>query len=219
MPVFQLHLHVFAAENLKMDLDLGTEWGLRLIDSFSSKSWTFKEAFDSLVDKLKKQGLIDEAGVKYDPYEKLEIHAPVLSIFRDGNPVDFAEVEDVVEIILPETCFYVEAGGQVTDSGEISSDENNNLKIMIESVRRPAAGMIVHQGRGLSGKGRKGDLVVASVDAKRRMNIMRNHTATHLLHAQLQKVLGDHARQAGSLVAPDRLRFDFTQNYEILNND
>ena len=168
------------------------------------------DIFRDEFDKLKDLGQIDESGVRYDPYEKLEVRVPVISIFKDGQPVDFAEMGDVVEIILPETCFYVESGGQVTDTGEISSEEKTNLKIVIENVRRPAAGMIVHQGKIVSGKVHKGELVLASVDSKRRMNIMRNHTATHLLHAQLQKILGDHARQAGSLVAPDRLRFDFT---------
>jgi alanyl-tRNA synthetase len=82
-------------------------------------------------------------------------------------------------------------------------------------MRRPAAGVIVHAGRVTRGQPKTGDIAIARVDAARRRDIMRNHTATHLLHAELHAVLGEHARQAGSLVAPDRLRFDFTHSEPV----
>jgi alanyl-tRNA synthetase len=115
-----------------------------------------------------------------------------------------------VQVILPKTGFYVESGGQVDDTGYIrSAGGAEPWEIEVSGMRRPSAGVIVHIGEVVSGQPRKGDKAIAEVDVRRRHDIMRNHTATHLLHAALHKVLGEHARQAGSLVAPDRLRFDF----------
>lgn len=168
------------------------------------------DVFRNEFENLREDGLLGENGVQYDPYNNLEVTGPILAIIRDGQSVESADEGDVVDLVLPETCFYIESGGQVADTGKITSLDQDGLSIIIETVRKPAAGMIVHHGKVVSGKVRKGEIVKAAVDARRRMAIMRNHTATHLLHAQLHKVLGDHARQAGSLVAPDRLRFDFT---------
>jgi alanyl-tRNA synthetase len=124
--------------------------------------------------------------------------------------VKSANPQDRVEVLLPQTCFYIESGGQVSDTGTIVSAEGpDGWEIQVEDVRKPAAGIIVHIGQVTRGQPRLGDLAIARVDGQRRQDIMRNHTATHLLHAELHAVLGDHARQAGSLVAPDRLRFDF----------
>jgi alanyl-tRNA synthetase len=126
--------------------------------------------------------------------------------------VESVSFGDEVELILPRTGFYLEAGGQVSDTGYIRSAPAANeeaWEIEIGGVRRPSAGLIVHVGEVISGQPRVTDRAVAEVDMVRRHDIMRNHTATHLLHAALHQVLGPHARQAGSLVAPDRLRFDF----------
>jgi len=112
--------------------------------------------------------------------------------------------------VLPDTCFYVESGGQVSDTGIIVSSSEPDWEIRVDDTRRPAAGMVVHIGQVSRGAPRIGDPAIGRVDAQRRMDIMRNHTATHLLHRELRLVLGEHARQAGSLVAHDRLRFDFT---------
>jgi alanyl-tRNA synthetase len=123
---------------------------------------------------------------------------------------------------LPKTGFYIESGGQVGDEGYIRSlplfsekmggvGGGQGWEIEITSVRRAAAGTITHIGQVISGQPKVGDKVVAEVDTVRRHNIMRNHTATHLLHKALHEILGDHARQAGSLVSPKYLRFDFTQ--------
>ncbi len=152
-----------------------------------------------------------------DPYSCLEVEGEVLALVRDGQSVEQVQVGDLVAVLLPETCFYVESGGQVSDTGIIRSDEQG-WEIRVDDTRKPAAGVIVHIGEVVRGTPRVGDPAVAQVDAMRRRDIMRNHTATHLLHAELRAVLGEGARQAGSLVAPDRLRFDFTHT-EALTPD
>jgi alanyl-tRNA synthetase len=165
--------------------------------------------FSTVLEKLEKEKKLGSAGVIYDPYGSLEVKTGLLAIIRDGEPVAGAESGDTLEIILPETHFYIESGGQVSDSGTLTS-ENGDWQVRVDGVRRPAAGIITHIGEVLQGSPKVGDVVVAQVDGARRADVQRNHTATHLLHAELHKVLGEHARQAGSLVAPDRLRFDFT---------
>jgi len=117
----------------------------------------------------------------------------------------FSEGKDSVELVLDRTPFYAEAGGQVADRGLLSSDDSE-----IEVTNVFFSGKtIVHEGKILKGSVIAGPYI-AMVDADRRLSTARNHTATHLLHAALRKVLGDHVRQAGSLVGPDRLRFDYT---------
>jgi alanyl-tRNA synthetase len=147
--------------------------------------------------------------VEYDPYTSPRVQGEVLAIVVNGQPVESASFGDQVEIILPKTGFYIESGGQVNDEGILRSLGSNNWEVEITNVRRASAGVIVHLGEVVSGQPKIGDLALAEVDMTRRHDIMRNHTATHLLHAALHQVLGEHARQAGSLVAPDRLRFDF----------
>ncbi|MBU0517252.1 MAG: alanine--tRNA ligase, partial [Proteobacteria bacterium] len=135
--------------------------------------------------------------------------------------VDTVSFGDVVSVVLPKTGFYIESGGQVSDTGYIKSlplfsekmggaGGGQSWEIEVTDLRKPSTGIIVHVGEVVSGQPKVGDIAIAEVDMQRRHDIMRNHTATHLLHAALHQVLGNIARQAGSLVAPDRLRFDFT---------
>ncbi len=169
------------------------------------------EFYRDLLADLQAKGQIGSDGVEYNPYAWLEVKAPVLAIIADGETISTAKPGDPVAILLPQTGFYVEAGGQVSDTGIIRSGSiDTDWEIRVLDMRKPAAGVIVHLGEVVKGQPKAGDAAIAMVDAARRHDIMRNHTATHLLHAELRAVLGDHARQAGSLVAPDRLRFDFT---------
>jgi alanyl-tRNA synthetase len=168
------------------------------------------DVYRAIFEDLQLRDQLSLAGVRYDPYHSTEIDGEILAIIKEGVSVGHVQAGDKVEILLPQTCFYVESGGQVSDTGMILKGRDKENWIAISSVRKPAAGIIVHVGMVKKGEFRIGETVKAVVDQERRKDIMRNHTATHLLHAMLHKVLGSHARQAGSLVAPDRLRFDFT---------
>jgi alanyl-tRNA synthetase len=170
------------------------------------------DLFRELLRELQEQGELDSGGVSYNPYDDLSWSGKVLALIKDGQIIQEAKEGDAVQVVLPATPFYIEAGGQVSDTGTISGA---SWLIEIQDVYRPAAGMIAHQGVVKSGNPRTGDAAIVAVDQERRRDIMRNHTATHLLHAALDSVIGEHARQAGSLVAPDHLRFDFTHNQAL----
>ncbi|MGA9533980.1 MAG: alanine--tRNA ligase [Anaerolineales bacterium] len=168
------------------------------------------EKFNALLRQLQDRGALPENGVEYDPYGGLERETKLVALWKDGQPVETASEGQRVAAVLPETAFYVESGGQVSDTGTIVSTAEPRWEIHVEDTRQPISGLVLHIGIVIAGSPEVGDQVLAAVDQQRRAEVMRNHTATHLLHAALHRVLGDHARQAGSLVAPDRLRFDFT---------
>ncbi len=167
------------------------------------------DVYRPVLERLNLEGKLLN-GVDFDPYTSVQVEGEILALFKDGEEVESVSEGDAVEVLLPKTCFYVESGGQVSDHGVIFSAGSAEWEIAVTDMRKPAAGMIVHVGKVVKGQPRRGDNAVARVDIDRRKDIMRNHTATHLLHAALHAVVGEHARQAGSLVAPDRLRFDFT---------
>jgi alanyl-tRNA synthetase len=172
------------------------------------------EFFAGILKALQKSGKLGDHGVEYDPYTLPRVQGEVLALILNGQSVESASFGDPVEVILPRSGFYIESGGQVDDTGWIRNMEEGGegreaWEIEVTAMRRASAGVIVHIGEVVSGQPQVGDLALAEVDIQRRHDIMRNHTATHLLHAALHQVLGEHARQAGSLVAPDRLRFDF----------
>ena len=140
-------------------------------------------------------------------YELERAEATVVAILGAEGAVEQAEAGEQVEIVLDRTPFYGESGGQVGDRGEIRTETG---LVNIDDTRRPAPDLFVHRGTVEEGFVRLGDTVTAQIDSARRQEIRRNHTATHLLHKALRLVVGTDTHQAGSLVAPDRLRFDFT---------
>jgi alanyl-tRNA synthetase len=140
-------------------------------------------------------------------YDALSHQTGVAGIIAGGVAVDGVQEGDEAELVLVETPFYAEQGGQVGDKGEI---DGPNGRFQVDDTQRTESGLVFHRGRVVEGRIAVNDDVRAEVDTTRRWDTMRNHTATHLLHAALRRVVGPHARQAGSLVTPDRLRFDFT---------
>jgi alanyl-tRNA synthetase len=142
-------------------------------------------------------------------HDAVEGHGRVLALLRKGQRVDHIAAGEEAEVVLDRTPFYAEAGGQVGDSGEL--ENASGARFRVEDTLKRGAGH-VHIGRLQSGQLRVGDTVLARIDVGRRDAIRLNHSATHLLHAALRKVLGTHVTQKGSLVAPDRLRFDFSHH-------
>ena len=147
-------------------------------------------------------------------YDHLEAEATVAAVLSDGAPVERIDAGQEGEVVLDATPFYAEAGGQVGDTGLIRGD---SVLAEVLDAKRPLPGLIIHRVRVKRGELRNGQRVLARVDGDRRNTTIKNHTATHLVHAALRQILGDHVRQEGSLVAPDRLRFDF-RHYGPLSN-
>lgn len=139
-------------------------------------------------------------------YEGVEGASEVMALVADGKPVDEITAPQNAAVVLADTPFYAEAGGQIGDTGVIGGETGI---FEVQNTQRPIPGLIVHLGRMREGHLRVGTEVRADVEAERRRAIMRNHSATHLLHRALKDVLGEQVHQQGSLVAPDRLRFDF----------
>ncbi|MBQ9882020.1 MAG: alanine--tRNA ligase, partial [Synergistes sp.] len=157
-----------------------------------------KNVYTELADKL--------APTRFLGYDKTSCTAPLKAIIVEGASVEIAEAGTKAELVFGETPFYGEKGGQVGDKGVIITD---NAEFEVTDTIYPAADLIVHRGRVVSGSLKIGDTASLKVDEKRRSEIQRHHTATHLLHEALTRVLGKHVRQAGSIVTPTFLRFDF----------
>ena len=170
------------------------------------------DAYNEVLHTLQAEGQLTPNGVAYSPYGPTALDTQVLALLSGGQRIENAIAGDKVEVVLAQTPFYVEAGGQVSDTGTISGD---GWTIEVEGMRQPVSGLVIHSGEVLEGTPHEGDRASAEVDAERRADITRNHTATHLLHAALRNHLGTHVQQRGSLVAPDRLRFDFAHDERV----
>jgi len=152
-------------------------------------------------------GLDKEVTTVFTGYTSHIEKAKILAIVAEGELSSQAEEKQQVSVVLDRTPFYAESGGQISDTGHISSKSG---RIYVENVQKLSDGKFVHNGVVVEGKISAGDEVTAEIDLQRRKAIMRAHSATHLLQKALRSKLGEHVEQAGSLVEPDRLRFDFT---------
>ena len=187
----------------------GIDWDgfEREMEAQRERAGASADRFGGEFDALRVYQELGVESTRFLGYETLETRSLIMGMVVDGAPGERVEEGQEVEVLLSETPFYAELGGQVGDTGTITAGES---VMEVEDAQAPIAGLTVHRCRVTSGGFTLGDSVDARVDARRRAAIARNHTATHLLHATLRRVLGFHVRQHGSLVAPDRLRFDFT---------
>jgi alanyl-tRNA synthetase len=171
-------------------------------------------AFDSVSEAYKNlsaQGI----RIEFVGYHSLSADSNILVMVADGQEITEAAQGQEIEVVTENTPFYGESGGQVGDTGNITG-KKFELEVL-DTVKDPT-GLIIHKARVISGKVRKGDPVNLLVDAAKRAATALNHTATHILHSVLRQVLGDHVKQAGSRVAPERLRFDFT-HFSLIDGD
>ncbi len=152
------------------------------------------------------QELATSRSTPFVGYDQTEVEAEVTAIVKAGQSTEAVQKGEEAAIILDRTPFYAEAGGQVADVGTLQGSRG---VADVLDVQRPLPGLTVHRVLIAHGSIRKGDRLRAAIDAERRALILKNHTATHLVHEALHRILGDHVRQEGSFVAPDRLRFDF----------
>lgn len=173
---------------------------------------TETNVYGQLLHQLQHAGQL-EGGVEYDPYMGAEVDAEIVGLIRDGEIVDVVAEGEKAELVTAVTVFYVESGGEVSDTGTITLADGTRFRV--DDTRKPVDGLVVHVGQVEKGQLRVGQVAHLQVDNARRQDIRRNHTATHILHRELRAKLGTHVTQAGSLVAPDRLRFDFTHEQAV----
>ncbi len=180
----------------------------RAASHFGGEEFERAQRYQELLAELQAAGQLDKEGVQQHIYDgKWELDAEVVALIVDGEPRAQVKKGEKVEIVLDQTPFYVASGGQVSDTGSLSGA---GWQARIDDVARPVKGLIVHSGQVTEGTLSVGAAAHAKIDIWRRWNIMRNHTVTHILHNRLRALFGTHVHQAGSLVAPDRMRFDYT---------
>jgi len=167
------------------------------------------------VSEVYKKLSLEAGGLRFTGYTDYEAETTVYAIVKNGERVKEIQKDDKGEVFLVETPFYAESGGQVGDMGLILSHSGKAEVFDTKKI----SGLHCHKVKVIQGSFKEGDRVFAKIDTERRKAIMRNHTATHLLHSALRAVLGEHVKQAGSLVAPDKLRFDFTHFEAVSDNE
>jgi len=195
--------------------------------AFADMNGNKTEFYAELLGNLQAQGKLTVEGVRYDPYTSFTTAARLVGILRDGELVQSAQVGDEVELVVTESPLYLESGGQVGDSGKVisvpvvASEAKNSQawEVKIDRTFKPVTGLILLAGTVIQGSPNVDDAALVSVDIPSRRSTMRNHTGTHLLHAALRYVLGDKVHQSGSVVDPERMRFDFNYPQAVSKTD
>ena len=166
--------------------------------------------------KIRQYESLGVGATQFLGYEQISASSPAVGLIADDEVSSEATVGQSVEVVLVQTPFYAEGGGQIGDAGTLTGPDS---VIEVHDTQAVMPDVIMHFGKVSEGTVRLGDTVEANVDPMRREDTARNHTATHMLHAALREVLGPHVRQAGSLVAPDRLRFDFSHVQPVTDDE
>jgi alanyl-tRNA synthetase len=224
--------HLYATHGLPLEIsrDVAAEWGMRVDETgfnqaradhaaasgagafgqYETGGGTYADLWADLIHS----GRLAPGGVDHDPYGGAHFESEIVALMRDDLPVDRAVAGESIAVVTAATPFYIEAGGEVSDTGCILIP-NSHAEMQVTDMRQPLPGLILHIGKVTRGEIHSGQVAHLSVDDERRDDIRRNHTATHILHRELRAHLGSHVVQAGSLVAPDRLRFDFTHDQAV----
>jgi alanyl-tRNA synthetase len=189
-------------------LDLDMEGYTRAMNEQKTKAMaSWKGSGEKEVASFYKEFLQTSPPTVFEGYGNIEGEGRVLAILKGTTPVESASAGDELEFLTDKTPFYGESGGQVGDSGQAFND---NVQLELHDANKPLPGLIVHKAKIIQGTLRTGDPLTLRVTKQTRGDTALNHSATHLLHAALKEVLGEHIKQAGSLVASNRLRFDYT---------
>ena len=172
--------------------------------------------FGEELAKIQQYQSLGVGATQFLGYEQISASSPIVGLIADDEVVSEATAGQSVELVLVQTPFYAEGGGQIGDAGTLTAPDGT---IEVHDTQAVMPDVIMHFGKVADGIVRLGETVQADVDPLRREDTARNHTATHMLHAALREVLGPHVRQAGSLVAPDRLRFDFSHVQPVTDDE
>ncbi len=208
-------------EILLIAKDVGLQVNIDAYQILEEKAKELSRAARTVETEEARQSLYDGFVKKHGPsvfvgYSEMKIETEVVAIIQNGEFVESLSGGAEGLILLKETPFYAEKGGQVADIGLIS---NQAARFHVTDCQNPFPDVITHKGTLEEGLLKVGDMVIASIDEPRRLNIAAHHTATHLLHWALQKVLGEHIRQAGSLVEQSRFRFDFNHHKALSSEE
>ncbi|WVN42208.1 alanine--tRNA ligase [beta proteobacterium MWH-UniP1] len=203
---------------LDLTADVCRERGVEVDESGFDAAMTRQREQARAAGKFKAADTLEYSGVstQFVGYERLEQTAKVTALYRGGVSVPSVHAGDAAVVVLDTTPFYAESGGQVGDEGALRAE---NMAFAVEDTQKISAEVFGHHGVVLTGDIKVGDEIIAAVDTVRRAHTVRNHSATHLLHKALREVLGSHVQQKGSLVDPEKTRFDFSHNQPVTDDE
>ena len=203
---------ILRGHGLELD-QAGFEAAMQVQRERARAAW--KGSGDAKVDEVYAR-IARDLSTTFLGHDKRRVDSKIRAVIVDGEIRDLAHSGDEVEIVVDETPFYAESGGQVGDRGEIRTPDG---RVLVSDTQRPVGELTVHRGRVVEGEIRVDSTAELAIDSDARAATVRNHSGTHLLHAALRRVVGSQAMQKGSLVTPDRLRFDFTHDAPLTREE